>query len=195
MLGQRYAYDFLRSSKNGSFRHYRGSPWELWTIGVPVERCYGYDKPVHAPADGTVLRVRNDLGERKRLHAIVDTLRLLKRSVSFDIEKADIDELTGNFIMIRHERAISLLAHLRTGSVLVHPGDLVVAGQEIGRVGHTGNTTAPHLHFQLMDVEDPRAAQGIPCAFERYEEQQQSGAWDEVRGGMPRRAMRIRFEG
>jgi hypothetical protein len=36
-----------------------------------------------------------------------------------------------------------------------HQGQRVRAGEVLGRVGHTGNSTAPHLHFQLMDSADP----------------------------------------
>jgi murein DD-endopeptidase MepM/ murein hydrolase activator NlpD len=34
-------------------------------------------------------------------------------------------------------------------SVLVHPGDKVVPGQQIGTVGNTGSSTAPHLHWEM----------------------------------------------
>jgi Magnesium chelatase, subunit ChlI len=37
----------------------------------------------------------------------------------------------------------------------VSKGEAVLADHQVGRVGHTGNSTAPHLHFQLMDRADP----------------------------------------
>lgn len=39
-------------------------------------------------------------------------------------------------------------------------------GDLIGRIGHSGNSFFPHLHFQLMDSCD---INGLPCAFEEYE--------------------------
>jgi hypothetical protein len=61
-----------------------------------------------------------------------------------------------------------LYAHLAPGSVAVTSGQRVRAGEVVGRVGHTGNSTAPHLHFQLMDSADPLRARGIPRAFAAY---------------------------
>jgi murein DD-endopeptidase MepM/ murein hydrolase activator NlpD len=35
--------------------------------------------------------------------------------------------------------------------VLVEKGDIVVPGQEVAKVGNTGNTTGPHLHYAVYD--------------------------------------------
>jgi murein DD-endopeptidase MepM/ murein hydrolase activator NlpD len=49
---------------------------------------------------------------------------------------------------------LSLYGHLQV-TLAVHLGDSVVAGQVVGRVGLTGNTTGPHLHFAIYDAGVP----------------------------------------
>lgn len=69
----------------------------------------------------------------------------------------------GNLVVIAHrlpggEYASTLLAHLQKGSLRVEVGDVVAAGQEVGRVGSTGRSTGPHVHMEVrrMGVGDPR---------------------------------------
>jgi murein DD-endopeptidase MepM/ murein hydrolase activator NlpD len=76
--------------------------------------------------------------------------------------------------------------------VSVNVGETVAAGALVGRVGHSGNSTSPHLHFQLMDRADPLTAKGIPCAFAAYLVLR-AGHWESVEGGVPERSQRIRF--
>ena len=73
-------------------------------------------------------------------------------------------------------------------------GQAVQNGDVLGRVGHTGNSTAPHLHFQLMDSLDPMHARGVPCAFRTYEVMR-NGSWERVENGIPRKVDRIRYLG
>jgi len=69
--------------------------------------------------------------------------------------------------VIRHgEGEFSLYAHLKTGSVRVRAGDAVRQGQPIARLGHSGNSTEPHLHFQVCDGPDPLRCAGLPVRFD-----------------------------
>lgn len=56
----------------------------------------------------------------------------------------------GRYIIMDHGHGLtSVYAHLRAFSVSV--GDIVKAGGKIGEIGMTGNTTGPHLHFEIYD--------------------------------------------
>jgi len=46
-------------------------------------------------------------------------------------------------------------AHLAPGSVRVHRGERVREGQLLGKLGNSGISTGPHLHFQLMNRPEP----------------------------------------
>ena len=60
------------------------------------------------------------------------------------------DQGYGRFVVIDHKiDYVTLYAHL--DRILVHEGDIVGQGQVIGTVGTTGNSTGPHLHFEIRD--------------------------------------------
>jgi hypothetical protein len=72
----------------------------------------------------------------------------------------------GNYIIVDHGNGeYSAYVHLSQESVEVEVGDSVRQGQAIGLVGNTGNSTEPHLHFQLMDSPDYPSANGLPVMF------------------------------
>ena len=56
----------------------------------------------------------------------------------------------GNYIIIAHYNGLyTLYAHGQAGSIAVSQGQKVSQGQQIMRVGSTGNSTGPHLHFEV----------------------------------------------
>jgi murein DD-endopeptidase MepM/ murein hydrolase activator NlpD len=61
----------------------------------------------------------------------------------------------GNMVVIRHDDGlVTVYAH--NSVLLAHRGDVVAAGQEIARVGDTGRSTAPHLHFEVRRGGSPQ---------------------------------------
>ena len=61
----------------------------------------------------------------------------------------------GSIVILRHEGGLlTLYAH--ASALLVRQGDRVGAGQAIARVGRSGRTTGPHLHFEVREGTRPR---------------------------------------
>ena len=71
-----------------------------------------------------------------------------------------------NFIVVMHDDGTTgEYYHLAQDGALVDVGDVVVAGQEIGRSGNTGHTTMPHLHFAVYRATNRAMPQSVPVSF------------------------------
>jgi murein DD-endopeptidase MepM/ murein hydrolase activator NlpD len=79
------------------------------------------------------------------------------------VEISGYDDRYGNHIIIRHDSLYqSLYAHL--AEIRIKTGQAVKAGAEIGTVGNTGQSTAPHLHYEVIragEYEDPKDYLGL----------------------------------
>lgn len=192
VLGQRYAFDFMMADWSGKTKvFFHGKSWRYYLSGIPLSQWYGWGREVYAPCGGRIITVKDGLKERQRVHLLTDMFVVLKNAFFFDPQKHDLQQVCGNYIIIQTENAYAMLAHFQRGSICVTAGQEVKAGELLGRVGHSGNSTAPHLHFQLMDSADLFAAKGVPCAFKRYE-RFRDGKWEEVPEGIPSDQDRIR---
>lgn len=191
LLGQRYAFDLMRLDAR-TRRYHPGSALRLLTLGVPTRECLGWDEPVHAALDGAVAVAVDGVAERGRVHPIAEALRLVRTGLTFRPTPERVGSLLGNHVIVAFDDGFAVYAHLRPGSVAVAAGQAVRAGDVLGRLGHTGNSTAPHLHFQLMDQLDPLVARGVPCCFEAYDVQR-GGAWVRAERAIPAATERIRF--
>ena len=69
----------------------------------------------------------------------------------------------GNLIVIDHGSGeFSYLAHLQPGSIRVKPGMRVVGGRQLARVGNSGRSSEPHLHWHLASAAPPAWGHGLP---------------------------------
>ncbi|MCJ7620707.1 MAG: M23 family metallopeptidase [Anaerolineae bacterium] len=195
-LGERYAFDFLQVDWNRTGRpFYRGSLLSYIVSGVALNDCYCWGQAIYAPFDAVVVAAKDGVKERQRVNIVADVSYAFRMARSFSVERDDIQAVAGNYVILQNRDGIyGGLVHLQEGSVAVSVGQKVERGAFSGRVGHSGNSTAPHLHFQLMDNSDLRTARGIPCGFEEYEVFKDN-IWKRVRNGIPTNRQRISFEG
>ncbi|MCB8815343.1 M23 family metallopeptidase [Desulfosporosinus shakirovi] len=193
-LGTRYAYDFLQVDwKRKGWPSY-GAHWLRYLlIGVPLNECYCWGQEVYAPCDGVIVRAEDGYKERARAHLLSDLFVALKSAYAFNLRKDTIQSVAGNYIIMKCSNDVYAgLVHLQKGSIRVSIGQSVKKGDVIGKVGHSGNSFSPHLHFQLMDSSDILSARGLPCAFEQYESFK-DGEWRKVYNGIPTDKDHIRF--
>jgi murein DD-endopeptidase MepM/ murein hydrolase activator NlpD len=191
MLGQRYAFDLIRFDPRKGSRYHPAGGLKTLLFGVRTRECHGWGEPIHAPLEGEVVAARDGFPERGRIHPVRELVLALRNGMTFRPTPHHVHRLLGNHVILRCGDVYAGFAHLTTGSVAVEAGQQVRVGQLLGRVGHTGNSTAPHLHFQLMDGPDPLAARGIPCAFRVYEVWR-DGGWQRVEAAIPKSTERIR---
>jgi len=70
-----------------------------------------------------------------------------------------------NYVRILHDDGtMAIYAHLKRGSIRVHPGQRVSRGQLIARSGSSGYSTGPHLHFTVQK-NDQGTLKSIPFEF------------------------------
>jgi hypothetical protein len=137
---QRFAYDIYIVKGGHPFR----------TDGKAVEDYYCFGQPILAPAAGTVAEAVDGLPDNPP--GVMDAAHPV-----------------GNHVVIDHGNGeFSFLAHLQNGSVTPKAGDRVVAGQQLGRCGNSGNTSMPHLHYHLQTTAVFARGEGLPAQFNDY---------------------------
>ena len=142
ILGQRFALDFVQA--NDAFRTHNDR-------GTKAEEYFCYDREIRAAAGGTVVRVED---------------RVRQAFLGWGVCDFTARSFVGNHVLVEHaEREFGLYAHLVRGSVTVALGDRVDRSQVLGRCGHTGHSTEPHLHFHLQDSAELFQGMGLPVRF------------------------------
>src|ERR1700678_2099699 len=144
-IAQRYAVDWEQLDDAGRIYHGPAADVNNYTI---------YGKEVLAVADAKVASVTDGLPNQTPG----------QYPTNIPIEQADgnsvvLDLGTGHY---------ALYAHMQPGKMRVHSGETVKRGQVLGLVGNSGNSLAPHLHFHVVNIALPLAANGLPYEIDSY---------------------------
>ena len=135
---QRFAIDFYKLDEQ--HRTWVGDPSKL-------ESFLTYRVPILSAAAGTVVAA---------LDGFANTTALPNPP-----KPPPINETVGNHVIVKVADGVYVLyAHMDPGSVAVRVGDQVTRGQQLGLIGSSGNSTTPHLHFQILTLPTyfPRTA-------------------------------------
>jgi hypothetical protein len=145
---QRFAIDWMRLDDEGRLVH--GDPGD-------VHNYTDYGAEVLAVADGKVVSTLNNLDDQ-----IPGKLP--------DPNAITIDTVDGNYVVLDlgHGR-FAFYAHMQKNSVTVHPGDQVKKGAVLGKLGNSGNTSAPHLHFHIMTSPSVLGSDGVPYVIGAFD--------------------------
>ncbi len=145
-VAQLYAVDWEQLDTQGHIRKEPQQKLESYTI---------FGKPVLAVADAVVVSVTDGLPEQ--------TPGMYPTNIA-------LDQADGNSVVLDlGEQRYAMYAHMQPGSIKIHKGDRVKLGQVIGLVGNTGNSVAPHLHFQVMDRPSSLASNGLPYEIRDFQ--------------------------
>ena len=147
-ISQRYAIDWIKVDQDN--RLYVGDPKIL-------DNWAGYNQNVLAVSDAQVVRVVDKFQDQ------------VPFILPAEVGAITLDEIDGNHVILALPNGqFAFYAHLIPGSITVEEGDFVTKGQVIGKLGNTGNTSAPHLHLHIMETASSLGSDGLPHVFDQY---------------------------
>lgn len=150
---EQFAIDWIKIDSQGKAFRTDGKTPEDWL-------CYGAELLAVAP--GTVVEVMRDLPDQTPGAAP---------------ENLTIEEFPGNHVTLDLGGGrYAIYAHMAPHTVTVHVGDRVRAGDKLGLLGNSGNTTGPHLHFQISDRPSTLDTTALPFVFENMVRQSRTSA-------------------
>ncbi len=146
-IGQRYAIDWIQLGGDGnSFTgdKRKNSSYHAW------------DQEIHAVANGKIVAVKDGIPEN------VPNSGQIAVPITYET-------LAGNHIIQDlGDGHFAAYAHLRPGTLKVKVGETVQAGSVLAHLGNTGNSSEPHLHFQVCDAPSFPASEGLPFAINGF---------------------------
>jgi murein DD-endopeptidase MepM/ murein hydrolase activator NlpD len=181
-IAQRYAIDWARLGRDG--RLFEGDRNDNASY-------FGYGSEVLAVADGLVESAKDGIPEN-----VPGSLKLKAMSEGYTLRAVPmtLETISGNYVILDlGESRYAFYGHLMPGSLRVKSGDRVKRGQVIGRLGNSGNSTGPHLHFHLSDRNHPLAAEGLPYVIDSWESMRAPDRWERRTREIPMQDARVRF--
>ncbi|SOC43942.1 M23 family metallopeptidase [Salinicoccus kekensis] len=134
---QRYAYDLVIMNDECTFEN----------NSIKNENFYAFNKNIISPAEGKVREIVNDIHD----------------NIPGEMNETDP---FGNYVIIEHaENEYSLIAHFKQFTIIVKEGEYIEKGQQLGLCGNSGNSSEPHIHFQVMDSPDLYNCCSLPIRF------------------------------
>jgi murein DD-endopeptidase MepM/ murein hydrolase activator NlpD len=158
---EEFALDIIAVDGSGST--YRGR-------GTKNGDFFAYGADVVAAADGIVVQTISGVPDASpMLRGLTESMEAYYGRIG-EQQAANMSKgeqgISGNAVVIDHGNGeYSIYAHLAPGSIAVRKGDQVAAGQRIGKLGSSGNSTEPHLHFQVCDRPSTLSCAAIPPTF------------------------------
>ncbi|MGO3609969.1 MAG: M23 family metallopeptidase [Enterococcus sp.] len=194
-FGLRYAFDFIQiAPANQKQVTHDKKKLDYYLGGVALNHFYCFGQPVYAPFSGKVVQVKNNTADGTSASWFQGQKTLIRNSLFFDTQRDGFEKIAGNYVILQHsDWLFAAVCHLQKDSIAVKVGQLVTVGAFLGKVGHSGNSTEPHLHFQLMDSDIIESAQGLPFVFEAYE-RFENHSWIPVTKELPAKGDLVRFK-
>jgi small nuclear ribonucleoprotein (snRNP)-like protein/biotin carboxyl carrier protein len=147
-ISQRYAIDWVEAYPDG--KTYQGDEKDNKNYKI-------YGAEIHSVADGVVTETKDGIPQNipnADTHAVPITL----------------ETIGGNHVIVDIGGGrYAFYAHMQPGSLRVKVGDHVKSGDVLGLVGNTGNSSEPHLHFDICDASSMLACEGLPYAFASFD--------------------------
>ena len=145
VMAETFAIDWVRIKGN---RLFEGD-------GTESAQYFAFGAKVRSATDGLVVSVRDGLPNEKPNEPPAHVRQP--------------EDFSGNHVVVRVRPGVyATYAHLQRDSIGVEVGDHVQPGQLIGRLGNSGNSSQPHLHFQLSDGPDVLTSNSLPFVVDRY---------------------------
>ena len=122
--------------------------------GTTNEQFYAYGADVFAVADSTVVSVQDGKPDT------TPNVAMIPKTLS---------DFGGNQVILEiGPKVYAVYCHLQPGSLRVKVGDTVKVGAPLAKIGNTGPSLGPHLHFGLLNRPDMFTGRSLPFVIDSY---------------------------